>query len=130
MSDDQPFSIPDLDTFCQLVEQGRVGVDWTVLSDIGPEWMGSERRLTFHVDGRAVGDNPTISRLAARLIDGLQIPATSSAHVIRGEGDLRKNGSAIEVVYDWSKAIPYDHPAETGSGVFTLVQTDDPRPAA
>jgi hypothetical protein len=125
MSDDKPFVVDDLATFCQLVEQDRVGVGWTVYSDIGPEWIGSRRELTFYVDGRPASNNATISRLGDLLIEGLQIPATSSDFVIYGEGDLRKNGSAIEVIYYWYKTIPYDYPVKGGSGVFTLVQTDD-----
>lgn len=122
---EKPFMIPDLATFCRLVEQDQVGVDWTVYSDIGPSWIGSRRELTFYVDGKPVSENATISRLAELLIDGLSIPATSADHVIHGEGDLRRNGAAIEVVYEWSRAIPYAYPEETGEGVFTLVQTED-----
>ena len=125
----RPFVVQDLATFCQLVEQGRVGVEWTVWSDIGPGWIGSRRELGFSVDGRPVPENATVSRLVNALIDGLQIPATSSDSVISGEGELRKNGSAIEVVYEWHKAAPYDYPSESGSGVFTLVQADDSWPA-
>ena len=118
----ETIDVPDLEAFARLVEQDKVGVYWLVRSEIGPEWIGSWRELNFFVDGIPVADNELTKRLADALIDGLAIPATSQDHVIRGEGELQLNGNSIEVVYDWSKAVPYDDPVETGEGVFTLVE--------
>ncbi|MBD1855237.1 MULTISPECIES: hypothetical protein [Leptolyngbya] len=117
----KPFEVPDLATFCLLVEQARVGVGWIVYPDIGPGWIGSHREINFYVDCMLVSKNLIISRLINVLCKGLEIPATSADLVIFGEGELRKNGGAIEVVYDWNKAFPYDNPIESGSGVFTLI---------
>lgn len=125
MEELESITVADLSAFAELVEEDRVGVSWSVLSDIGPEWIGSRRKLNFFVDGILMAENEFTNRLASALIEGLAIPATTKDLVITGEGDLRRNGSSIEVVYDWAKAMPYDNPVETGSGVFTLVKVMD-----
>jgi hypothetical protein len=121
MQETEPITVADLNVFTQLVEQDRVCVAWSVLSEIGPEWIGSRCEIKFFVDDTAMADNEFTKQLANRLVAGLGIPATSKDHVISGEGDLRRSGTAIEVVYDWNKAVPYDEPVETGSGVSCLV---------
>lgn len=124
MTDTDPFVVGDLATFYELVNQGRVSVGWTVYPDVGPEWIGSCRKLDFFVDSRPLLQNQFALQLAELLMAGLQIPDSSPDHVISGEGWVRQNGNAIEVEYEWSKAIPYHPDIETGSGVITLLKLD------
>ncbi len=122
MQKTEPVLVFDLTAFVKLVEQDRVDVAWSVLSEIGPEWIGSRRKIDFFVDGMPMAQNALTHRLVQALIDELALPATSIDHVISGEGHLRRKGRSIEVVYDWTKAVPYDDPVKSGSGVFTLVK--------
>ena len=122
---EQTTEIADVDTLVRLVDQDRVGVDWTVTSTIGPGWIGSSRELSFYVDGKPIAENALARRLTNALIEALSIPETSEDHVISGEGDLRRRGTLIEVVYDWSAAIPYDFPSDSGSGVVALINIEN-----
>lgn len=122
---EQPDEIRDLDALVGLVDQDRISVSWTVTSAIGPEWIGSTRKVSFYVDGIPVPENPLIQRLANVLIEAILIPETSENRVISGEGDLRRRGSLIEIVYEWSAAIPYDWPSDSGSGVVTLINLEN-----
>ncbi|MCR9200198.1 MAG: hypothetical protein NXI04_16305 [Planctomycetaceae bacterium] len=119
--------VADLISLAQLVEEDKVGVSWTALSEIGPEWIGSRRKVTFFVDGTPLAENEVTCQLADRLITGLGIPATGKDHVISGEGNLRLNGTVIEVLYDWDKTVPYDDSIEAGSGEFRLVDLVNPQ---
>ena len=125
MNDGGAPTVNDVERFCQLVEQGRVGVAWSVSPEFGPEHIGSRREVTFFVDSTPVTASALTERLARILIDGLQIPATSRDHLISGEGDLRRQEYSVEIVYDWQRTIPFDEPVENGSGVFTLIEMDD-----
>ena len=122
---EQPTEVRDLETLVGLVDQDRISVDWTVNCEIGPEWMGSNRALTFYVDGNPIAENPLTQRLANALVDALSIPATSKDHVISGEGDLRRRGTVIEIVYDWNSTIPYDWSSGTCGGVVEIIDISD-----
>ena len=124
MEEPDKFIVADLNHFVELVGQNRVGVYWSVLSGIGPEWIGSRREIGFFVDGTTMAENKLTKRLADLLIEGLSIPATSKDYLITGEGDLRRNGMLIEVVYDLTKGVPYDEPVETAGGVFALLNLE------
>lgn len=125
MEDAQAITVADLKQLVELIDQDKVGVYWTVFSEIGPEWIGSRLEINFFVDGTPMAENQLTNRLANALVDALSIPATSKEHVMTGEGDLRRNGKSIEIVYDWSKAVPYDDPAETGSGAVKPFEVED-----
>lgn len=123
--DEESTEIRDLDGLVELVDQDRVAVEWTVTSGIGPEWIGSNRGITFYVDGRPVFENWLTQRLANALIEACSIPETSEKRVISGEGDFRRRGTLIEIEYSWRAAIPYDWPSVSGSGVATLLNIEN-----
>lgn len=125
MKETEPIHVADLFAFVELVGKDIVSVSWSVLPEIGPDWIGSRREITFFVDGTPMAENELTNDLANRLVAGLAIPVTSKDHVISGEGDLQLNGTAIDVVYHWDKAVPYADPVETGSGIFRLVDTTE-----
>ncbi|WP_254510482.1 hypothetical protein [Anatilimnocola floriformis] len=122
---DQFIFVADFADFCRLVDENRVGVSWTVYSEIGPDQIGSYRVVQFSVDGIRVAEDATMTPLVERLITALSLPASSEDLVLSGEGSLRRNGNEIEVDYDWFNAAPYADPVDHGSGVFTLARVDE-----
>lgn len=118
---EQSNEIRDLDALVGLVDQDRIAVAWTVTSALGPEWIGSTRHVSFYVNGIPLPENPLIQRLVDVLVEAILIPETSKDRVISGEGKLRRRGNLIEMVYEWSAAIPYDWPSDSGSCVVTLI---------
>lgn len=122
---EQQTEIRDLDALVGLVDHDRVSVDWTVTSAMGPEWIGSTRKLSFCVDGIPIAENSFTRRLAKAIIEAISIPETSEELVISGEGNLRRRGTLIEIVYEWRAANPYDWSSDSGSGVAKLMNIEN-----
>ena len=129
MPDSDFAEVQDLATFIELVGQSSVGVIWSVTPAFSPDSIGSHRDVKFVVNGARIAQNALTQRLAALLVDALQIPEYSKDHLISGEGDLRVNDNRIEVLYEWDCAIPYQDPSETHHGKIELFTLDDHEPA-
>ena len=125
MPNAEPINVADMSEFCRLVETGNVTVTWSVSADLGLNSIGSQRLVRFFCNASNIEKGRTTDHLIELLCEGLKIPVASQDHCISGEGDVRRNGTRIEVKYDWYKAIPYQDPCEYGTGVLVLFDTRD-----
>lgn len=83
-------------------------VEWKVLCEIGPEWIGSSRKITFYLDKTPLKNSEFNDFLIESLINVMQIPSTSEEHVIKGYGKFILQGSELIIKYETEANIPYD----------------------
>ena len=96
-------------------------VEWTVLCEFGPNWVGSCRKIQFYLDDRPLAPSPLQADLEQRLIDVLGIPETSKDAVITGEAKDQRTPGVIELIYSWQAAIPYADPHDSQHGTIMLL---------
>jgi hypothetical protein len=83
-------------------------VEWKVLCDIGPDWIGSSRKITFYLDKLPLENSEFSNFLIERLTDVMKIPSTSEDYVIKGNGKFILQGSELMIKYETEANIPYD----------------------
>ena len=117
----EKISIHNIKSLVNHMNQNQeFGVWWTVLCDIGPDWIGSSREVCFVLEGKPLSDNEFHRHLKDQLIKLANIPEKSSSHVINGEDDILLQEGKLIVEYWWTAAIPYQDPDQSGDGKGTL----------
>lgn len=116
----QPFS-ESLKSLLSLASTSNFWVEWTVLSDFGPGWIGGERKICFYLDQTPFADTPFHDWLKETLIKVLRIPQESPEAVINGEGEIHLNEGSLELEFSWDKAIPYQYPTDGGNGKVVFI---------
>lgn len=112
-----------MNTLAELKEalnSKELRVEWSVRCKIGPEWIGSEREISFYLNDQVLGDSPIHEMLIYALIKSVNIPDTSEVYMIKGEGELRIADNSLVVHYQMEYNIPYDteFKYETGSAII------------
>lgn len=98
-----------------------LSVKWKVRSDIGPNWIGSNREICFYKNSKPMDENLTHSFLKESLIEKLNIPEKSEDDTIEGDGDLFILGNDLLIKYTISYTIPYDYPHKYENGEVVLI---------
>ncbi len=104
----------------EALQSKELMVEWSVRCETGPEWIGSEREISFYLNDQALGDNPFHEMLKDALVKSVNVPATSEVYMIKGEGELRIVDNNLVVHYQMEYNIPYDteFKYETGSAIL------------
>jgi hypothetical protein len=100
-------------------------VEWKVSSDIGPEWIGSNREVCFYKNSKPLDDNLFHSLLKETLVEKLNIPEKSEDDIIEGDGDLFMSGNEIKIKFSISYTVPYAYPHKYENGEVILVAETD-----
>ena len=82
-------------------------VEWEVLSDIGPNWIGSIRQLKFCFENTPVETTGIFKQLENNIIERLAIPERSADTVINGHGKISLKNKTLKLDYEWDEWIPY-----------------------
>lgn len=83
-------------------------VRWEVLCDIGPNWIGGSRSITFYLDKSPLEDKELSTLLTSRLIEVLDVPDKSEDFVINGYGKFFIQGADLMIQFKTEANIPYD----------------------
>ena len=113
--------IENLESLLDHMNKCDLWAEWKVLSDIGPEWIGSSRKICFYLDDVPLGKSEFHNKLKKALSKTASIPETSSDEIIYGEGEVTYKDGVLQVKYWWSKAPPYQDPIKKGSGEGVFV---------
>ena len=105
----------------QELENKTLTVNWKVLCDIGPDWIGSSRNITFYLDKLPFEENDFCNFMTDQLIEVMEIPSTSEHHVIKGFGKFILEGSDLIIQYETEANIPYDDKFDFESGTKTFI---------
>ncbi|MFD1605897.1 hypothetical protein ACFSJW_04775 [Flavobacterium artemisiae] len=103
------------------LENKTLSVKWKILSEIGPDWIGSSRTITFYLDNAPLEDNAFCKQMTDKLIEVIEIPSTSEDHVITGEGTFVLQGADLLIEYQIEAAIPYDYNFDYDSDIKTFM---------
>jgi hypothetical protein len=103
------------------VISNTLSVKWKVRSDIGPNWIGSNREIYFYKNSKPMDENLAYSFLKESLIEKLNIPEKTEDDTIEGEGDLFMLGNDLLIKYTISYTIPYDYPHRYENGEVVLI---------
>lgn len=106
----------------------KLTVEWKVLCDIGPEWIGSSRDITFYLDDIPLENSEMNDWLMHTLIDVMKIPSTSKDVVITGRGEFMLQGSDLMIEYETEANIPYDDKFNFDSGTKCFLADFCPPP--
>lgn len=107
------------------MEKEALSVEWTVLSDIGPDWIGSSRSICYYLENTALSETSFHDQLKDTLIKAVNIPDESEESVIYGEGDIIISGNFLQINYWWTKTIPYaEKPNDRGKGEINLIRIE------
>ena len=63
-------------------------VEWTVYSDIGPNWIGSYRKVAFVLGSYKLANTNFYEEIEEKLVTALKIPKTSQDLVIYGDAEI------------------------------------------
>lgn len=121
MKESDNIIVENLASLIEQMNNSEFWVEWKVLSNIGPDWIGSSRSICFYLGELAICENKFHDQLRSAMIEVAKIPETSSETVIDGEGKIQYLDGKLNVKYWWSKAIPYQDPCEQGNSEGTLV---------
>ena len=111
-----------LKTLLGQLQGRRLFVEWEVLPEGGPGWVGSSRSVTISIEEEPLADAALHALLADAVVAVVGIPETSREHLIQGEGEIRPRGDCLELDYECSATIPYQHPSRSDEGVKTLLR--------
>lgn len=103
------------------VISNTLSVRWKVCSDIGPNWIGSNREICFYKDSKLIDENLVYSFLKESLIEKLNIPEKSEDDTIEGDGDLFMSDNNLLIKYTISYTVPYDYPHKYENGEVVLI---------
>lgn len=98
----------------------EIEVEWTVTSDIGPDWIGSTTEIVFYLDNCKLKNNEFLLRLIESLKAKVGIPETGGDRIINGEGIITTIGNDIHLKYYWSSCYPYMDADKRGNGETVL----------
>jgi len=121
MNDTQPIVVEELEALLALIEQADFWVKWVVRCEIGPEWIGGGRFIQFYLARQPLANTPLHDRLKHALVESLRVPETSGDAVISGGGTITRKGDALEIEFEWSAAVPYMYPHDSGHGTAALM---------
>jgi len=96
---------------------------WAVLCEIGPDWIGAGRRFEFWVDDVPLDRQCIGHQLLARaIVERFALPLAHEREATWGSAIIERHGDGLWIDYEWSRGVPYDHPAATdvGEGRFEL----------
>jgi len=108
-----------IESFEELSNKMKImefSVQWTVTSDIGPDWIGSSRTIAFYLDDFVLSETRFCEKLKDNLIKSIPIPSESKNHVITGHGDITLKKNQLEIYYNWDASIPYENPDKSEEG--------------
>ena len=104
----ETISIQSYEELLEKMKSQEFSVSWRVTSDVGPDWIGSWREITFSMSGVTLTKTPFILTLEKNIIDRVPIPEKSKDYVIYGRGDLMLTKNLLAMEFDWEAAYPYD----------------------
>lgn len=113
-------SIATVQELIREMKRADFSVEWTVTSEIGPEWIGSTRTITFFLGELPLKDTPFLKAITRAVIEGIPIPEKSEDHVITGHGSFRITQNHLELSYSWEATIPYQNPDNYQSGTLLI----------
>ncbi len=116
MADVDSIQIETKESLLEHMQEKELTVEWTVYSDVGPDWIGSHRTMCFYLDEYPLHDNSFHDRLRQSVIKLVNIPETSEDNVIQGEGEIVEKNGRLYLTYWWSSAPPYQDSVESGNG--------------
>lgn len=122
MSELEAGLIEDIAALLERMKTSELHVVWRVLSEYGPEWIGSRREICFMLDDAPLLETSLHGALREALVELVHIPATSADVVIEGEGEVARVGDTLELSYAWRAAAPYAYPSEGGRGRGVLMR--------
>lgn len=103
------------------LENKTLTVNWKVLSEIGPNWIGSSRNISFYLDKLPFEPSDFCNFMTNKLIEVMEIPSTSKDHVIEGFGVFILEDSNLIIQYETEANIPYDDNFNFENGVKTFM---------
>ncbi|MFH6996153.1 hypothetical protein [Flavobacterium sp. FlaQc-48] len=103
------------------LENKTLTVKWKVLCDIGPDWIGSSRSITFYLDKLQFEDSDFCNFMTDKLIEVMEIPSTNEDHVIKGFGVFILEDSDLIIQYETEANIPYDDKFNFENGIKTFM---------
>lgn len=95
------------DDLTSLLNTSELTVEWEVLSDIGPNWIGSIRTLKFCIENTPIETIGILEQLENNIIERLAIPERSEDAVINGHGEISLKTTRLKLDYEWDAWIPY-----------------------
>lgn len=104
----------------KLMESEKLYVEWSVTSDIGPDWIGSETEIDFYTDHHCLVENSFIVGLSESVKKSVELPETGGDRIIRGEGVVNLKNGQLHLQYSWSSEYPYMNPDKFGKGEVTI----------
>lgn len=110
-----------IDELKKELKNKTLTVRWKVLSEIGPEWIGSSRNITFYLDEVSLEDSDFCHFMTGKLIEVMEIPSTSKDEVITGYGIFMLRDSELIIQYETESNIPYDYEFNFDNGVKTFI---------
>lgn len=126
MRDANPIVVNDLGVLLELLDRSDFWVSWCVKCDISPEWIYGGRSIQFHLGRRPLADTKLHEQLKFALIRTLDIPAIHPDAVISGEGEINRKDNTLRIDFEWSEAVPYMYPRDSGYGTAILVDLSLP----
>lgn len=120
MSKENEIMVNSILSLLYYMKSKDLSVEWQVLSDIGPDWIRSERKISFYLGDIRLRESDFHSALKNILIEVVGIPATSDAEIIDGEGNITLENNTLKIKYWWTKTIPYQYSEHGGRGTATL----------
>ena len=119
MNETEAIIIESLSQLHELLRISCIDVTWFVRCDIGPDWTEGGRDIQlFYEDKQLLGS--FCDTLTSTIITAASIPSHSADAVITGEGELSLQTKKLVLNYEWSEAIPYDYPRDSGHGTVEL----------
>jgi hypothetical protein len=126
MSNEKELVVEDLDSLLELIQQCEFWVEWYVKCEVGPDWLGGGRSITFYLDNSPLAETRIHSQLKNALVVALQIPDKSIDAVIYGEGEITREESTLVVNFEWDEAVPFQYSRDSGTGKVQLVDLSSP----
>lgn len=103
----------------QLLEKLRfqeLEVEWTVTSDIGPEWIGSSTEINFYFGNCSLTRNEFLQSFENALKEAMTLPEIGGERIISGEGIIFTENDELKIKFQWFSCLPYMDPDEHGNG--------------
>jgi len=122
MNGEREIAVSDIHSLLKNMKTKELFVEWKVLSEIGPEWIGSDHNIVFYLGGVPLSENIFHSYLKNVLIRVVGIPEVSDEEIIDGEGNLTLENNTLKIKYLWTKTIPYQDPLLGGNGEGILLE--------
>ena len=120
MNDSDPISIENLQELRNLIGSAQLGVAWSVQCEVGPGWIGGGREVRLIHDGTQLSPTAFREKLISAIITAAAIPNETADSGIFGEGEIFFHKEKLMLEFEWTRAIPYDDPTDSGFGTVEL----------